>query len=99
MSVTKMVKGLRKIEYEERLQRLKMTTLEKRWLRRDMIETWKVLNGKEDIDCSRFFQMATASHNLTVHSTGNIFVKYRFVVFIGLTATSVITGITLPASA
>ena len=28
MSATKMVKRLRKMEYEERLQRLKMTTLE-----------------------------------------------------------------------
>ena len=64
----KMVKGLRKMGYEERLRRLKMTTLENRTLRGDMIETWKILNGKEDIDCSQFFQMATGSHNLKGHS-------------------------------
>ena len=52
MSATKMVKGLRKMEYDERLQRLKMAALENRRLRGDMIETWKILN---DIDGSQFF--------------------------------------------
>ena len=68
MSATKIVKGLRKMEYEERLRRLKMTMLENRSLRGDMIETWKILNGREDIDSSQFFQVATCSHNLRGHS-------------------------------
>ena len=55
MSATKFVMSLRKIEYEERLRRLKMTTLENRRLRGDMIETCKILNGREDIDSSQFF--------------------------------------------
>ena len=58
MSATKIVKGLRKMEYEERFRRLKMTTLEDR-LRGDMIETWKILNGREDIDSSQFFKWQT----------------------------------------
>ena len=44
--------GLRKMEYEERLRRMKMTMLENRRLCGDMIETWKILNGREDIECS-----------------------------------------------
>ena len=68
MSVTKIVKGLRNMEYEERLRRLKMTTLENRRLCGDMIETWKILNGREDIDSSQFFQMTTCSHNLRGYS-------------------------------
>ena len=68
MSATKMVKDLRKMEYEERLRRLKIITLENRRLRGEMIETWKILNGIEDIDCSQFFQMATCSHNLRGNS-------------------------------
>ena len=40
--------------YEERLRRLKMTTLENRRLRGAMIETWHILNGREDIDSSQF---------------------------------------------
>ena len=55
MSTTKIVKGLMKMEYEERLKRLKMTTLENRRLRDDMIETWNILNGRQDIDSSQFF--------------------------------------------
>ena len=46
MSATKIVKGQKKMEYGERLRRLKMTALENRRLRGDMIETWKILNGK-----------------------------------------------------
>ena len=64
MSASKMVKGLRKMEYEERLRRLKMTTLANRRLRGDMIQTQTLLNCKEYIDCSVFFQMATSIHNL-----------------------------------
>ena len=56
MSATKMVNGLRKMEYEERLRRLKITTLENRRLCGDMIETWKILTGRENIDCSQFFR-------------------------------------------
>ena len=43
LSATKIVKGLRKMEYKERLRRLKMTMLENRRLRGDMIETWKIV--------------------------------------------------------
>ena len=56
MSATKIVKGLSKMKYEERARRLEMTTLENRRLRGDMIETWKILNGREDIEGSQFFK-------------------------------------------
>ena len=68
MNATKMVKDIRKMEYEQRLRWLKMTTLEIRRLRGDMIETWKILNGREDIDFSQFLQLATCNHNLRGHS-------------------------------
>ena len=63
ISATEMVKGLRKIKYEERLQRLKMTTLKNRRLKGDVIETWKILNGREDIDCSQFFSDGNLSQS------------------------------------
>ena len=54
MSATQIVKDLKKMAYEESLRRLKMTTLENRRFRGDMIETWQILNGREDIDRTQF---------------------------------------------
>ena len=56
MSATKIVKDLRKMRYEERLRRLKMTTLENRRLRGNMIETLKILNGRKYRQLSVFFK-------------------------------------------
>ena len=78
MSARKIVKGLKKMEYEERLRRLKMTTLENRRLRGDMIETWKILSGREDTYSSQFFQMANCSHNLREHSIRLYTMRNRF---------------------
>ena len=55
---TRLVPSLRKLSYEKRLEKLKLTMLIERRFRGDMIETYKILTGKEDIDPSRFFQLA-----------------------------------------
>ena len=55
---TKIVPALRNLPYAERLRRLNLTTLEERRIRGDMIETYKILTGKEDINPSKFFTMA-----------------------------------------
>ena len=55
---TKLVPELRNLQYEERLQRLGLTTLEDRRIRGDMIETYKIITGKEDINSEKFFTMA-----------------------------------------
>ena len=55
---TKMVKGLKSLPYETRLKRLGMYSLERRRLRGDLIEVFKILSGKERIDPSTFFQLA-----------------------------------------
>ena len=52
---TKIVPALRNLPYEERLRRLNLTTLEERRVRGDMIETYKLLTGKEDINPDKFF--------------------------------------------
>ena len=55
---TKLVPELKNLEYTERLKRLGLTTLEERRVRGDMIQTYKFISRKEDIDPSVFFQMA-----------------------------------------
>ena len=45
---TKLVPGLKDLEYEERLRRLKLPTLAYRRLRGDLIEVYKIMTGKYD---------------------------------------------------
>ena len=49
---TRMVKGLRKLAYNERLMRLKLPTLKFRRKRGDMIDVFKILTGKYDGEVS-----------------------------------------------
>ena len=52
---TELVIGLKDFTYEERLTQQKLYRLEERRLRGDLIETFKLLNGKENIDPDQFF--------------------------------------------
>ena len=54
---TKLVPELRHLTYDERLHRLDITTLGKRRLRGDLIETYEILSGKESIDSAKFFSL------------------------------------------
>ena len=65
---TKSVKGFKKMEYNERLKQLGLYTLEKRRLRGDLIEVYKILNDKEGTDKAKFFKPALDSHRLRGHS-------------------------------
>ena len=55
---TKLVPELKNLEYKDRLQRLGLTTLEDRRVRGDMIETYKIITGKENVNAENFFTMA-----------------------------------------
>ena len=70
---TKLVPELRNLPYEERLLRLGLTSLEERRVRGDMIETYKIITEKEDINPGKFFTKATVrgdpelSHNMKLY--------------------------------
>ena len=64
---TKLVRRLKNLPYEERLRKLKLYPLEQRRLRGDLIETFKILSGKERIDPAIFFR-AASSKNLRGNS-------------------------------
>lgn len=51
-----MLPSVNKLPYEERLHKLKLTTLKLRRERGDMIETFKIVNNYTDIESSLFFQ-------------------------------------------
>jgi len=51
---TKLVKGLKWKSYEERLKSLGLYSLQQRRLRGDMIETLKILTGKERVESQSF---------------------------------------------
>ena len=65
---TKLVRSLKYKDYEERLKELKLTKLEDRRTRGDMILTYRLLNGEEGIDYNKFFTLSGGQYNLRGHS-------------------------------
>ena len=63
---TKLVPGLTQLPYESRCQRLGLQTLEERRVRGDMIQTFKLLHGYEDVHYTRFFELS--ANHLRGHS-------------------------------
>ena len=54
---TKLVTSLAKLTYEQRLRHLRLHSLYCRRQRGDLIETFKILNGLENVEASNFFEM------------------------------------------
>ena len=58
---TKLVKDCKELSYYNRLNYLGLTTLETRRLRGDMIETYKIITGRENLDREMFFTADNSS--------------------------------------
>ena len=56
------MRGRKNKSYEERLSVPGLITLETRRLRGDLIETYKILHGKEDIDHRQLFELVSNGH-------------------------------------
>ena len=74
---TKIVPELRNMTYNKRLESLGLISLEDRRVRGDMIETYKIMTGKEDISRDTFFKLAPLRGNLNETRNLKIF-KKRF---------------------
>ena len=61
-----MVSGLQGVSYEDRLEEVGLTTLEDRRERGDMIQVWKILHGKEDVQVGTWFNLAAT---VATHAT------------------------------
>ena len=72
---TRLVPELKGLPYEERLRRLKLTSLEERRARGDMIETYKLIRRKENINPDKFFKMAEIRGDPEIHHGAKIFKK------------------------
>ena len=64
---TKCVKGMKNKEYTERLRELGLTTLKRRRIRGDLIETYKILSGKENVNRDTFFHLMDSERQLRGH--------------------------------
>jgi len=64
---TKLIYGLEKKSYEQRLEALGLYSLHRWKLRGNFVETSKILTGKENIDSSLLFQKASTT-DLRGHS-------------------------------
>src|SRR5215467_11751771 len=54
---TKMISELRHLSYEQRLNRLGLITLEKRRIRGDFMQAFKIIKGIDKVDYTRFFTL------------------------------------------
>jgi Reverse transcriptase (RNA-dependent DNA polymerase)/Endonuclease-reverse transcriptase len=67
-AATNLVPCLKKYNYEERLRRLGIPSLQRRRERGDMIETYKILSEKENISSEQFFVMPDNIYSLRGHN-------------------------------
>jgi len=61
---TRMIEECKGMDYLHRLEICKLTTLETRRLRADLLEVFKILKGKEGIDKDLLFQMVDTSDKM-----------------------------------
>ena len=64
---TKIVPAFEDLSYEKRFEKLGLTTLEERRTRGDLIETFKIINGHENVDKRKFFENRVYGENIRGH--------------------------------
>jgi len=62
-----MVRGLDHMSYDKRLKVLRLLSHEQGRLRGDLVEAYKILNGKDIVDKATFFQLSPTVSTLRGH--------------------------------
>lgn len=79
---TKMIKGFSKFTYDERLKKCELTTMERRRIRGDLIETYKIVTGRDTISANKLFDFSrydgTRGHKYKVYKKSAGPIKQRF---------------------
>jgi ribonuclease P/MRP protein subunit RPP40 len=70
-----MISGLAGRTYEDRLKELGIVALEERRHQMDMLQTFKILSGKEKVDPSSWFTMASDSERVTRQSADRLNIR------------------------
>ena len=78
MRASKIPLELRKLPYEKRLEIWKLTTLEERRIRGDLIQMYKVLNGFESLDWYTGPRFAPVTQTRSAHSNSNRLIRENF---------------------
>ena len=73
-----MVSGLSSAQYEDRLKELGLTTLEERRHQLDMLQTFKILAGKDKVDKSTWFTMSSESDRVTRATADPLSIRIPF---------------------
>ena len=71
--MSKLVPELKDLSYEVRCEKLGLSTLERRRIRGDLIETFKIVHGYENVNREKFFEFAdlsTRSNNCKLKKKG-----------------------------
>ena len=66
----RLINGLQGVTYEERLAELGLRTLEERRIRIDLVQTCKILNGYDKVDCKTWFNIVGNHALRATRSTG-----------------------------
>ena len=57
---TKLIEGYKNIDYNDRLEKTGLTTLENRRIRGDLIQVFKIVKGFDKLDYSNFFELSSS---------------------------------------
>ena len=72
---SRILPGYKELSYRERLRALQLPTLKYRRKRADMLQVWRIIHRKDDLDESNFFQRKeesrTRGHPLKLSKTHN----------------------------